>query len=508
MTPAGGAGHELEGVIEMDSFKKRRVTASVMAIVAFGLLKSVLVVPAAFAEKSDKKIKLGIGDARFWDGERVDRAHVADAELCGISGPCWDYPIQVKKDGGHRLRVALMAILPEPDDIRAWPDFTGLAAEMLFDLQIVGPAGGVVADGSTDWILEDTNDVVREGDLEAFKQSPTSAYSVEVFVDAPEAGTYVARVIPTNVIDMAFRMRAKLEGAPPVVNPDTLLDPNLRFIPPFEVGFTVTTSSFGAAITSNPHASCMPEEIADEVQRENDAKQLCLRYSMGAENVGDGRFDLRFIYPCDPSLPAFLETCDEEAQADPLNAIVHQRRWRSDGTFQDEPLGSAGTSRIHPAHAHSHYQNAYQVELFAAGATCEPRSQEPQLVKEGDGQKLGFEPTQEYMADFGRFYQQDRDYDAQGAGFALQAGWGDIYEWNRGGNYVVFPPTGSGDPRPGCYVLRGTTDPDGLIIESDETDNTGYALIEVQQSGEVDLLERGHGDDPWDPSKQVLLTSP
>ncbi len=39
--------------------------------------------------------------------------------------------------------------------------------------------------------------------------------------------------------------------------------------------------------------------------------------------------------------------------------------------------------------------------------------------------------------------------------------------------------------------------------ETVETDNTGYALVQV--TGEsVRIVERGQGDSPWDPRKKVF----
>jgi hypothetical protein len=97
----------------------------------------------------------------------------------------------------------------------------------------------------------------------------------------------------------------------------------------------------------------------------------------------------------------------------------------------------------------------------------------------------------------------------------VNAGWSDIYEWNRGGNYVDFPLANPDDStsgaRPGYYVVRGTSDPSGLIIESNDHDNSSYALIHVTRGSALDpprveVLERGYGLDPWSPKTVAAVT--
>lgn len=64
--------------------------------------------------------------------------------------------------------------------------------------------------------------------------------------------------------------------------------------------------------------------------------------------------------------------------------------------------------------------------------------------------------------------------------------------------YVEF--AGQGD---GLYVIRSTVDAANAILETDETDNTSYALIRVVGRN-VDIIERGRGTDPWDRYKVVF----
>ena len=76
----------------------------------------------------------------------------------------------------------------------------------------------------------------------------------------------------------------------------------------------------------------------------------------------------------------------------------------------------------------------------------------------------------------------------------LTRGWGDVYRWQRPGQYVEF-----GDHGDGRYVVRAIVDKPGEVKETNERDNAGYALIQV--TGEnVTILERGQGHSPWDPA--------
>lgn len=458
----------------MDTMKRRRIAALIAAIVFIPIARMAIVVEPAAAKQPRGAIKLGIGQARFWDGEPVDRAQVPDPAGCGIVGPCWDYPVRVKEDGGSRLRVALTVEFADPQAIRPWADFA-VAPENIYDLQILGPDGSEVDRQSTGVL---------------------TAYSAEAFVQGPVEGVYTARVIPVSVTEMSFRMRAKLEGAQEAPDAGALLPPNLRIIPPFEIGFSTPTSTYGPGVPdSDPRRSCMAEEIEEAIEAGYDTPEVCLRYSMGFENTGPGPFGVNIEWAGCPQDPDDLTACR-----------AHQRLFRSDGTFQDQPSGSAGIARYHATHAHWHYQNTYEFQLLAVEAGWSPGDPEPSLTPAGPGRKLGVLPGAELMADWTRFYQGDRDVRPD-APIALQSGWGDIYEWNRSGNHAVFPHT-EGQPHAGYYVLRGVTDPQGRIIESDESDNVGYAFIHVGSDGSVELLERGRGTDPWDPSRVVTRAVP
>ena len=127
----------------------------------------------------------------------------------------------------------------------------------------------------------------------------------------------------------------------------------------------------------------------------------------------------------------------------------------------------------------------------------------------GTGTKSGFCPADQLFGDWWSFDQQERGYFGEGDNptgncfspsdglLGLTSGWGDVYRWQRPGQYVEF--AGNGD---GLYVVRATVDKANHILESNETDNTSYTLIRVVGRS-VDIIERGRGRSPWDSHKVV-----
>jgi hypothetical protein len=124
--------------------------------------------------------------------------------------------------------------------------------------------------------------------------------------------------------------------------------------------------------------------------------------------------------------------------------------------------------------------------------------------------KSGFCPADQLFGDWHHFDQEPQGYFGTGDtptgscfspndGFiGLTRGWGDVYRWQRPGQYVEF-----GTNTDGYYVVRSTVDKGNNILESDDTDNVSYAYVRI--SGEsVRMIERGQGSSPWDPSKVVF----
>ena len=299
--------------------------------------------------------------------------------------------------------------------------------------------------------------------------------SGEVYVPRPAAGTWEVRVTADHA---EFRLRAKLETAPARPRKAVPLLPNLRLVPPYE--FTFSGSPGGARTTgvALPVASCSADDVA-----EGHAAR-CLRFSLGPANVGAGPLLLRF--PGNAGLVAPGEATQLVTWSD---GRVTSRR--------------AGTFEYHKTHAHYHHSGFGRLELLKV--TDPARGT---MVPAGAGPKLGYCTSDIMFADWGTF-GADKDsahstcldntapvYDpTAGTSMGLSPGWADIYAWEQDGNFVDF-----GLNPDGRYVVRSTADALGNVLESDESDNTAYAYVEVTGLA-VRVLERGRGTGPWDPRK-------
>jgi hypothetical protein len=134
----------------------------------------------------------------------------------------------------------------------------------------------------------------------------------------------------------------------------------------------------------------------------------------------------------------------------------------------------------------------------------------PELSRVGNGNKSGFCPADQGYGEWTTFDQQaggalsriqgsDSCFAFSGNGaMGLTAGWGDFYRWQRSGQYIDF--TGVGD---GSYVVRATVDILDNVLETDETDNASYALIEVV-GDVVTILERGYGASPYEATRTIV----
>lgn len=293
----------------------------------------------------------------------------------------------------------------------------------------------------------------------------TGLYSMESLHRNPRRGTWRIVVRAEDVSDSAFRMRAKLEARPPGfgVRRGPIL-PNLQILPPHEASFLVplTNGSQGDPPQGVEGGdSCHPEEHA------NDGAVNCLRFAFGLRNTGRGPMQLYFNG--DP----------------PTDHPLFQRIEQVGGGSFDREIGIA---RWHETHGHYHHHDAVELQLFRVidpdDGTLEPA---------GERHRKGFAHRDELLRDWRHFYPVwDR------FGFGLLAGWSDIYEWDRPGNYVDFEANTDGR-----YVVRMWADPDNGVLESNEKDNAGYTYLSVT-GREVELIEAGRGKHPWGPCKIVV----
>lgn len=392
---------------------------------------------------------LAPGRSVFWNGAYVARAEVADAQTCGIAGPCFEYRLGIS-GRGSTLRVAIDT--PSREDT--------------FSLTLIDPTGAEAASATND-----------------------NQFNAEAFIDRPRAGMWTIRVIPSRVTEASFRMRAKLERAAHQGRSREPLLPNLRSIPPYEFGFVAPANPFNGAYppdTVNPPLdllgvqpfSCAADEMAE------DGVVRCLRLTTGPMNAGSGPFEMRFRH-----------IDDVLAGAPPT---IFQAVHHADGKVRTR---KGGTYSFHRTHAHYHYDDILTYELFSTSGR--------RLVRIGKGNKSGFCPADQLFADWYSFKQVPPGSYGEGdsAGgncyspsnglIGLSVGWGDVYRWQRPGQYVDFASNGDGR-----YVVRATVDKANHVLESDERDNASYALIQVVGDS-VRTLERGRGSSHLDAKKIV-----
>lgn len=312
----------------------------------------------------------------------------------------------------------------------------------------------------------------------------------EVQVQDPEVGEWVVRVIPLEVRDWGFRLRAELvvDTAAPV---GVEVLPNLQPIPPYEFTFSAPTHRDpGKAYDhenggSDPTKSC----IADDTPEGGDPPQRCLRFSAAGYNVGEGDLELRF----------------KDSETSQQGPVVQYIRDDSGAVVRELP---AGEWRDHEAHGHRHYEGYSRFELYRVWGPAAPHKRLELVTL---GAKWGWNFADQRIADW-ETTNEGKAAASSDACFAISEGdecmgqtrgWGDHYRWQRPGNYVEFPVDETGLNVDGDYVLRMTLDDAGRIAESDETDNVAYSWIRVD-GGDVLLCERGLGESPWDPHKEVL----
>lgn len=302
----------------------------------------------------------------------------------------------------------------------------------------------------------------------SFRFSPGAGlYSEEAVREDPEPGIWRVTVIATDVTDSAFRMRARLEREEPSLgtkNGPVL--PNLQVLPPHEASFLVpltngSTDGEPQSADASGAGSCHLEEYVE------DGAVRCLRFAFGVRNTGRGPLQLYY----EGGIPN-----DHE---------LFQRVQRGDDSYFDRP---AGVARFHKTHGHYHHHDAVGLQLFAV-----TDRKKGALEPAGERRNKGFAHRNELLRDWNTFYPIWSDF-----GFGLRAGWSDIYEWDRPGNYIDFGLNGDG-----YYVIRMWADPVDGILESNERDNAGYTYLKVTGS-DVKLLEAGRGKDPWDPCRIVV----
>jgi LPXTG-motif cell wall-anchored protein len=430
------------------------------------VLPALLQVPLAHhvAAAEVPALSVAIGHPVFWAHPTAITGDVADAGACTAETcPTWSLAVA---SGAKQLRVGLDT--PSREDG--------------FLIQVLDPTGAIAGSATA-----------------------SNQFDDEAFVADPVAGTWTVRVLPKGATDAPFRIRAGLDEGLAASRPKGAeLLPNLKAVPPMELGFIAPANPFNGLYPPddvNPPldvagvhpVSCAPDESAP-VAAGGQGAVKCLRLTTGPINVGEGPFDMRF--------DLITDTTQMETEPATLRGPMRQAVHLAGGGIVER---AAGKYSFHTTHGHFHTEQILTYELYSV---ADPAT--GVLKKAGAGTKSGFCPADQLFGDFLAFQQAvpgafgEGDTAAggcsspDGGSLGLTPGWGDVYRWQRPGQYVEF-----GDQPDGLYVIRATVDKSNLVKETDDSDNTSYALARV--TGEtIDLIERGQGSDPWDTNKTVF----
>jgi hypothetical protein len=397
--------------------------------------------PAVLQPPTQAAATLHEGDVGFWEHPLIHEASTPTGVPCGAPGSsCVDYRIQVE-DPGWRLRVAL----DHP------------TATDSFGLQLIDPDGVPVTATA-----QPTRDAIS---------SNVGTFTEELYASTPKPGAWTARVTLRNVTDSGFRMRAALEAEPVLPSPPVVTLPNLTTIPPFEFTFATTSPDGGCGIT----------------ERADYGVERCFRFATGVSNTGPGPLALDFA-------PGQLE------------GTAMQRIYSSDGTYTSRP---AGQFHFHVEHQHYHHELVANLRLYPVLNRHSGKLGTPLAAP-----KIGFCTADYLIADWNHVVQAPpRDHTTAvrdcgnnggvgsapaGASMSLSTGWGDVYAAATPGDFIDF----KGQPD-GFYVAQLASDPNGNVLETDETDNVAYAYVEVR-GNTITVLERGIGTSPWDKHKRIV----
>ena len=177
----------------------------------------------------------------------------------------------------------------------------------------------------------------------------------------------------------------------------------------------------------------------------------CLRFTSGPMNVGDGPYEMHFTYA-----PDIVNGVDPVADRPRPDDADHPLRPTASTTTRP-----AGTYSFHVMHGHFHDDGI----LDLGAVPGERRRTLTTRRRRHEVRLLPGQPAVRRLAhvrpDAAR--RRDRRGDA-GAGncqsfsdgvLGLSPGWGDVYRWQRPGQYVEFGQLGDGR-----YVVRATVDPE------------------------------------------------
>jgi hypothetical protein len=268
-------------------------------------------------------------------------------------------------------------------------------------------------------------------------------FDIEVAVDRAIAGTWTLGVLGFDIRDLSFRGRVLLESRRQVTSREALR-PDLVPWLPWELGFAPPASPNPGTANDRDNGPGDPAVSCHPIEEASDSK--CLRFSAGIYNVGDG--------------PMYIEF---------RNDIAYQHVYLADQTVEtyadNEKRGrfvetEAGTGEWHPQHKHRHLSDFVQYELFRVDGHA-------QLVEIEDGAKHGYRTFSQQIEDWASS-AQDPQHASYPLGvfcddaMTLERGWGDIYRWQRPGQYLPYDQAADADGSMTAGIARATALPTPL----------------------------------------------
>jgi hypothetical protein len=321
--------------------------------------------------------------------------------------------------------------------------------------------------------------------------------SLSVSLKGLAAGIAQIRLEITTANGRVRLVRRRVNTCPAPANASGVTDlpPNIAADPPWHLtfeqpppmvvveggNFTALGGVHNPTMQAGGHAiyNCLPEETAEQ------GAQRCLRFTSGFASLGPGPFE---VYG------------SSATPASPTGGPLYQVVYRSDGTKYSRP---AGGFVFHPVHAHYHVMGIAEFRFYRVGA-------DHSLTEAGKVLKEGFCLGNIKMYDWHSFGQAEIDpASVDNCEPSLQpdgswrfyegiaAGWEDSYKWQTSGQFVDV----GNDPN-GYYLLRLVANPEHKLLETTYADNTAYVYLQID-GNDVHVIERGHGESPWDPNKVV-----
>jgi hypothetical protein len=379
----------------------------------------------------------------------MDGRHAIGTKPMQFSGQASEPPAGLDPCAGSACVVRAFTLqLPaghweaEPGSLEvsvSWPS-TG---HERFELRVTGPSGELVGEAR---LPEDT--LLFEA---KFGKIPVTSHAL--LLESAPAGEYHVEVRAVRGAG-PFTGVVQVEPARPATPAVDLL-PDLVPLAPSGLRIEAPQREplSGAALGAAGIHGCGADEVAE------DRARRCLRFDLGAANVGTGPLEAR------------LRATDLGGEA-----RFRQRVHAADGSWRESAVGRA---ELHATHGHIHYES---LASFALHAYDEKRGVLGEAVREG--RKLGFCVADLGLVDLGlpgtvgRAYFGEGCFTPDGDGdywMGISAGWTDVYWWQLPDQYIEV--TGIAD---GTYALVATANPDGTLIEADGTNNASFTAFRLE----------------------------